>query len=38
MSVNTHVTSELRLFQAKKKKISLSGALIGPNTRESISG
>lgn len=34
MSVNTHITSELRLFQEKKK--SLSGALIGPNTRETI--
>lgn len=29
MSMNTHVTAELRLFQAKeKKKIILNGALI----------
>lgn len=33
MSVNTHVTAELRLFQ-EKNKTDLSGALIGPNTRE----
>ena len=31
MSMNTHITSELRLFQEKKK--DLNGALIGPNTR-----
>lgn len=33
MSMNTHITSELRLFQEKK---DLNGALTGPNTRETI--
>lgn len=36
MSVNTHITAELRLFQAGGK--GLSGALVGPNTREAIVG
>lgn len=35
MSVNTHITAELRLFQEKQKE-NLSGALIGPDTREPI--